>query len=135
MFGAFNHILMYLLRFGFFVLKDLPQKPNSQHLLYLMLFSKATLFSSQMSYFPPVQNVPLPGMRWPKWRCVTVKTLCVNCRRQQTKMTWSSSTTECPRRPARPSLTSPTTSVGRIASMSCTSIRPKTTPSCRYKTR
>lgn len=129
MFGAFNHILI------FFFLSSKTYHKNQTINTCSFQRQHFSHHKWPMSYFPPVQNVPLPGMRWPKWRCVTVKTLCVNCRRQRTKMTWSSSTTECPRRPARPSLTSPTTCVGRIASMSCTSIRPKTTPSCRYKTR
>lgn len=86
--------------------------------------------------FLPLQSRRSPDTSWPRSSSVTVRTPPAGTgHRRQTKTTWSSSTTECPRRRARPSPTSPTTCVGRTASTCCTSTRPKTTRSCPCRTR
>lgn len=92
--------------------------------------------SENISFVLPLQSRRSPDTSWPRSSSVTVRTSAAGTRRRrQTKTTWSSSTTECPRRRARPSPTSPTTCVGRTASTCCTSTRPKTTRSCPCRTR
>lgn len=83
--------------------------------------------------FPSLQNVRLPYttlLIYATLKMVDASYLC-----WQTKMIWSSSTTECPRQAARRSLTSLMICVLRTIFMSCTSIRPKTTLSCLYRIR
>lgn len=92
--------------------------------------------SENLSFVSPLQSRRSPDTSWPRSSSVTVRTSVAGTRRRrQTKTTWSSSTTECPRRRAHPSPTSPTTCVGRTASTCCTSTRPKTTRSCPCRTR
>lgn len=90
--------------------------------------------------FVPSKNEPSPGTRYERSSRGTHRTACGNGTPRPrpsltAKTTSSSSTTECPRRPAHPSRTSPTTYVGRTATMSCTSTPRRTTRSCPYRTR
>lgn len=82
---------------------------------------------------PPLQNEPLPDMRYERLSNGTFKR---GRRRPWWRRTiWWSSTTECPKQPVPPSPTSPMTCATRTTTMCCTSIPPKTILSCPFRIR